>query len=250
MKKLILLFLTVMLLSGCGAMGSDADPVAGSGVGSGMGMGPGSGMYERHHAEIPAEYASLKSPSQDEAALAEGEELYAVQCASCHGAGGFGDGPAASALNPAPSPVAHTSQMMGDGYLFWRISEGGMAFQSAMPAWKSVLSDDEIWALIAYVRALGQGTAGPEFEARQHEEMLSKAIAQGLITQDDADTFTTVHDALNQYKLDHPSEPGADHDVERERILEVLVSDGVVSQLQADSFSATHQKLIDAGLMQ
>ena len=250
MKKWFFLTLVVILLAGCGAAPDAATPARESGMGSGMGMGMGGGMYERHHAEVPAVYASLKSPAQDETALTHGETLYSTQCASCHGAGGFGDGPAASALDPAPSPIAHTSQMMGDGYLVWRISEGGAPFQSAMPAWKETLSQDDIWALIAYIRALGQGTAGPEFEARQHEQMLSAALEQGVITPADADTFTLVHDALNQYKLEHPGDPSADHDAERERMLGEMVAAGTVTQAQADSFSETHQKLIDAGLMQ
>jgi len=48
-----------------------------------------------------------------------------------HGDGGMGDGPAGKGLVPAPVPIAHTSQMMSDSYLFRRISEGGAQFETA-----------------------------------------------------------------------------------------------------------------------
>ena len=92
----------------------------------GMGMGPNSGMSARHHAPIPDEYAELMNPvTADEPSLERGAEIYVERCASCHGDGGMGDGPAAAGLDPGPTAIAHTSQMMGDDYLFYRISEGG-----------------------------------------------------------------------------------------------------------------------------
>jgi len=99
--------------------------------GQGMGMGgPPAGMRERHQAPIPAEYQGKTNPiPADEASLARGEEIYAQQCATCHGDGGMGDGPAGQGLDPAPAPVAHASQMLSDSYLFWRINEGGIEFQ-------------------------------------------------------------------------------------------------------------------------
>ena len=43
----------------------------------------------------------------DEVSLERGAELYATNCASCHGDGGMGDGPIGAALDPAPSPLSH-----------------------------------------------------------------------------------------------------------------------------------------------
>ena len=68
----------------------------------------------------------------------------------------MGDGPAANSLNPKPKPLATEMKSLQDDYLFWRISEGGAfaPFASAMPAWKSILSADEIWQVIAFLRTL------------------------------------------------------------------------------------------------
>lgn len=101
-------------------------------------MGTGSSMMAGHHAAIPAEYAGLTNPiAADDDSLTRGAAIYAARCASCHGDGGMGDGPAAAGLAPLPAPIAHSSQMLGDDYLYWRISEGGQMepFDSAMIAW-------------------------------------------------------------------------------------------------------------------
>jgi mono/diheme cytochrome c family protein len=45
-----------------------------------------------------------------------------------------------------------------DGYLFWRITEGGATdlFKSAMPAWGDALSEEEIWKVIAFIRSFDE----------------------------------------------------------------------------------------------
>jgi mono/diheme cytochrome c family protein len=105
----------------------------------------------------PADYASKKSPGMSDSDIENGKRLYQVNCASCHGEKGMGDGPSAAMLKPKPTSVAETASNLSDAYLFWRISEGGLMqpFKSAMPAWKSILAEDDIWQVIGYMRALG-----------------------------------------------------------------------------------------------
>jgi len=42
--------------------------------------------------------------------------------------------------------------MAVDEYMLWSISEGGVNFQTEMPAFKNELSQDEIWKIVAYMR--------------------------------------------------------------------------------------------------
>jgi mono/diheme cytochrome c family protein len=214
------------------------------------------GLMTRHHAEIPVAYAGLTNPIQpDEASLARGGELYAVNCASCHGDGGMGDGPAGAALDPVPAPVAHTSRMMADDYLFWRISEGGAQFNTSMPPWK-VLDEQARWDLVNYMRALGSGSVEPAShlggatfdstaQGAQLAELLAKAIEQGLITQAEADIFRTVHEVVEQYRADHPElvNQGEDIDEREAIILNALVKEQTVTQAQADAFKDIHDRL-------
>jgi len=253
MKKTLFIFLSIMLLAACTSQVEETAP--------GMGMG-NDGMMNRHHAQIPEEYSGKKNPiPTDEASLENGAELYQTNCASCHGDGGMGDGPAGTSLNPAPAPIAHTSQMMADDYLFWRISEGGIPFGTTMPPW-NFLEEDSRWDLINYIRALGAGTLqpgngmggvsfDPTAQAAQQAEILAEAVKQNVVTQAEADLFITVHDAMEQYRLEHPELVNSgDNATEREAvILSVLVADGIINQEQADAFPVIHDRLGNADLM-
>lgn len=251
MNKVILLVIPMLLLAACASQDG--------GMGPGMG---GNGMMERHHAEIPAEYAGLTNPiPADKESLERGSELYTVNCASCHGDGGMGDGPAGSALDPAPSPIAHSSQMMADDYLFWRISEGGVPFGTSMPAW-AVIDEQSRWDLINYMRALGDGTVqpvsgmggaayDPEIQAAQQAEILAKAVERDVITKEEAEVFTTVHDAVEQYRIAHPEVmQSSGNATEREaKILAALMEEKIITQAQADAFTDIHDRLGNSGLM-
>lgn len=92
--------------------------------------------------------------------ITDGASLYAEHCASCHGSTGRGDGEAGRSLTPSPALLAHLirTPMAVDEYLFWTITEGGAQFDTDMPAHKEKLQPDEIWRIIAFMRA---GFPGP-----------------------------------------------------------------------------------------
>jgi mono/diheme cytochrome c family protein len=67
----------------------------------------------------------------------------------------MGDGEVAKSLSPSPALLAHMIQMpmSVDEYMLWSISDGGAALGTAMPAYKDVLTKDEIWEIVTYMRA-------------------------------------------------------------------------------------------------
>jgi len=283
-KTILSLVLVLFLLAGCAMPMMHGEGGAGQHMGqqndmgqqNGMGMGSNSGMMARHHATIPDEYSGLTSSvAADDESLARGAELYSTNCATCHGDGGMGDGPAGKTLDPVASPIAHTSQMLGDDYLFWRISEGGAEFQSAMPPWKDVLDEQARWDLINYVRALGSGDAMPKQkmggamfdpakELAQREAMLASGVEQGVIKQAEADEFMTVHAAMDELMQGNgqgngqgDGQGGGQHGAmqgnmeERQgTMLAALVEAGTITQAQSDAFQDIHSRLLDSGLMQ
>lgn len=106
---------------------------------------------------VPDEYLGFANPYiGNPEAIMEGEILYQANCSSCHGNTGEGDGPASSGLNPKPENLAERQANLSDPYLFWRISEGGLMepFNSLMPGWKGILSEVNIWKVIAYIRTM------------------------------------------------------------------------------------------------
>ena len=266
MKRLVLLVLTVALAA-CSApptstpTATEPSSTVPMGTGLGMEMGRSSGMHQRHSAPIPKEYAGLTSPiADDQESLTRGTAIYSKYCATCHGDGGMGDGPESAGLNPLPAPIAHTSQMMGDDYLFWRISEGGAVFNTSMLPWKGTLDEQARWDVINYVRALGSGkvtpatAAGgapydPAVELAQRKEMLARAVERGVITPAEADLFSTVHAVLDQQRTP-PAELSGDTPGERQvALLSALVADGSLTRTQADAFTDIHDRLAAAGLM-
>lgn len=131
----------------------------------GMGMMHGGGMMSgsmvRHHYVmqngIDPSYASKANPlNPTDENIAEGKRLYEQNCAACHGPKGLGDGPAGKSLNPPPADIAATVQMpiATDGFLYWTIAEGGTLLGTAMPPYKGVLKEDQIWQLVTYLRVL------------------------------------------------------------------------------------------------
>ncbi len=83
---------------------------------------------------------------------ANGKKLADVNCVSCHGASGKGDGPAAAALTPKPADWT-SAKVQGEdaGVLFCKISNG----RGPMPPWKHLPEKDR-WDLVAYVKSLGK----------------------------------------------------------------------------------------------
>lgn len=110
---------------------------------------------------LPDEYAQLTNPlDSSQANLSAGEKLYQSNCKSCHGELGKGDGIAGTSLNPPPPDFTGKDRQakLTDSYYFWRISEGGNfePFNSAMPGWKAIFTEQELWQMIIYLRSLAE----------------------------------------------------------------------------------------------
>jgi len=117
------------------------------------------------------------------AAIDRGGVLYQAHCATCHGAKGEGESPNWKRLNadktyPAPphDSTGHTWHH-ADKMLVDIVKNGGSqynspAFQSRMPAWGNKLSDDEIRAVIAYIKTMWGPT---EMEAQREVTKMAES---------------------------------------------------------------------------
>jgi len=106
---------------------------------------------------VPDEYAGLTNPLEgDSDAIEAGKVVYETNCVSCHGETGLGDGPAGASLSPKPGNLQEVAANDTVDRIYWRVSEGGMMepFNSSMPAWKGVLSEDERWQVVSFVKTL------------------------------------------------------------------------------------------------
>ncbi len=131
MKKVLIavLSLAAVILTACGGGGTEAVATL---------------------APVPAEFAGQTIPPGTDAVA--GAALFKTNCEPCHGPQGHGDGPAGAALDPAPKDLAELQATAGDDYLFWRISTGKEG--TSMVPWKGVLTDEQIWQAVAFIRTL------------------------------------------------------------------------------------------------
>ena len=86
--------------------------------------------------------------------IVKGRELYAKNCASCHGERGLGDGPSAAGMNPPP-PAVGSAELMHDvsPALMYRVVTVGIA-GTPMISWSGQLTSDERWDIVSYLTSL------------------------------------------------------------------------------------------------
>lgn len=112
----------------------------------------------KESAEAPAWVApdsaeAIQNPLAGQVATVEaGRKLFKNMCEVCHGSEGKGDGLAGTYLTPSPADLTNDRiQTQSDGAFFWKLAEG----RPPMASYRDVLTDDERWQLINYIRVLG-----------------------------------------------------------------------------------------------
>lgn len=124
-------------------------------------------------------------PEVTEGFLAQGEEIYFGRCSFCHGLIGDGEGPAAKYLDPRPRDFTlgifkfRTTQSGGlpqDTDLFRTVSLGlpGTGMQSFdKDLIKNGLTEEERWAVIAYIKTFAMEFDDPEYFPPKPESIVS-----------------------------------------------------------------------------
>ena len=127
--------------------------------------------------------------------LTRGRELYAQECAACHGGTGRGDGPAARTLTPPPADLSAGTLLAGASPLdFYRRISIGVA-GTAMPAYESRFTSADRWALALYTSMLrlpaAEGQAPSDLQrfdatAQLSDSAIAAALAPGRSADDPA----------------------------------------------------------------
>lgn len=113
-------------------------------------------------------------PAAHKAQITHGRGIYLEHCASCHGAHLEGQArwqePREDGRMPAPPHDASGHTWHHADHLLFQITKEGMSavvegHESDMPPFKDVLSDKDIWAVLAFLKS-----TWPERERQYQEE--------------------------------------------------------------------------------
>ncbi len=142
------------------------------------------GVVERELAEMGMDAwvdhnaPKVQNPrASDPAVLQQGLAHYKENCVVCHGVPGTRPSEIARGMNPGPPDLARAgTQKMTDGQIFFIVSQG--IRMTGMPSFSMTHKDDEIWAMVSFVRHLPTLTdaekktltAGLEQEEEHHHE--------------------------------------------------------------------------------
>ena len=126
-------------------------------------------IWAKHSFLVRSKHLTNPLPATPES-TAEGQQNISHYCFVCHGLDGQNTGvPFADAMSPSVPSLASTEvQAYSDGQLHWIIQNG--LWPSGMPASRGILTDDEIWSIVTYVRNLPRAGSLGEPQAYTEED--------------------------------------------------------------------------------
>lgn len=109
--------------------------------------------WTKHNITVKGTHDKNPIPATAEK-IESGKETFAFYCIVCHGRDAQNTGvPFAKTISPpVPSLASPQVQSYTDGQLKWIIENG--IFPSGMPGSKGILSDDDMWTIVVYLRHL------------------------------------------------------------------------------------------------
>jgi mono/diheme cytochrome c family protein len=115
------------------------------------------GAVERRLAHMATDaYVARNAPRQENPAqptagnLIEGARVYEKHCAVCHGGAAPRISPLRTKFSPPAPQIVNRVPRDADATLWW-ITKHGIRL-TGMPAWDGILSDDQMWKIIAFLK--------------------------------------------------------------------------------------------------
>lgn len=115
-----------------------------------------------------------------------GASHFYTGCAPCHGAPGQRANPVAQSMLPAAPDLSDVQGHWKDRELFWIVKHG--IKYTGMPAWATQERDDEVWAVVSFLKAL------PELDANEYAT-LAGVEESGQVDQDSIASCARCHGA-------------------------------------------------------
>jgi len=133
----------------------------------------------------------------------KGKEIYDKRCTWCHGEEGDGLGAAEERLNPPPRDftsgnykikTSSFDDMVPNDDDVYRMIADGMP-GTAMPGWSDMLSEQDMWDLVAYVKVFAEFEEPPETQVDFGTQITSspESITKGKELFEDGDRCVECH---------------------------------------------------------
>ncbi len=110
--------------------------------------------------DSPFRPLETSNPEEFRKHVENGRRVYYRNCVFCHGDDLAGNGMFVHGLDPIPTNFAdkQTIANLRETFLFWRIAKGGPGlpeegapWDTAMPAWETLLTEEEMWDVILFL---------------------------------------------------------------------------------------------------
>jgi len=161
-------------------------------------MPPFASLTDRQRWDVIAYVYSLSEPAS---LIQQGKAAYTANCQSCHGPAGKGDGSQAASAGAAVLNWTDTSFLVqrSDQDLFNAMTNG---LAPGMPAYASQLTDDQRWAVAAYIRTFmfasnsagavaSAGTPAPTTSSASTGSPVPTVVAQSTASPANTSTLTS-----------------------------------------------------------
>jgi mono/diheme cytochrome c family protein len=113
-------------------------------------------------------------PLAEPALIRRGFILHRAACVQCHGAPGVAPGDAAKGLLPVPNNLAQTGREWSASEIYW-VTRYGLKM-TGMPAWGMRFREDDLWAVVAFVKHLPRLTVADYRKWDEGIESQSSAV--------------------------------------------------------------------------
>lgn len=91
-------------------------------------------------------------PLEDQSLIEKGFVHFHSKCVPCHGAPGIAPGDAGKGMLPLPTNLVESARNLTAAEIFWVLRNG--IKMTGMPAWQFRFEDDDLWAIVAFVKQL------------------------------------------------------------------------------------------------
>jgi mono/diheme cytochrome c family protein len=120
------------------------------------------------HQSVKLRARNIEPPRlDDERLVIRGAACFRDKCVQCHGAPGVAQGDIGKSMQPLPGPLVDARQHWKPRELYW-ITRHGIKM-SGMPAWEHRMSDEDLWAVVAFLARLPDLTPQQYAEATRME---------------------------------------------------------------------------------